>query len=323
MMPFSVSTGAISNWIFVTGMIRSGTTFLGKILSYPISVDYIHEPFHGAYTLPDRLQLLPRYVRRGQQSENVQDYRTQIEKLLSYEIGTRTSSYEGDPWQRKLIKAVVGSRGPFYLRLAKLNPFHTAAVIKDPIARLVTEFLFLEFGVKPVIIVRHPVSLAASLQRLGWYPEVHEFRVQPDLIEDYLQDEENVLHRSWPNRLLEAMGAWRLTYKVLLQQAARHEGWQIVTHEELSREPVVVAKRLYEALELPWSERVADQVRAWTSSSNPAKARAGRVQDFKRDSANIFETRRDSVPVETRREIFDVVKDVALKLYPRESFAID
>ena len=322
-MAFSIRTGAISNWIFVTGMIRSGTTFLGKILSYPLSVDYIHEPFHGGYTLPERLQLLPRYVRPGQESEDIQEYRAQIKKLLSYEIGMRTSRYDGDPWQRKALKAIVGSRGPFYLRLAKLNPFHTTAVIKDPIARLVTEFLYLEFDIKPVIIVRHPVSLAASLQRLGWYPEVHEFRVQPNLIEDYLQDEEDLLRRSWPNRLLEAMVAWRLTYKVLLRQAAKHEGWQIVTHEELSREPVMVAKRLYGALGLPWSERVADKVRAWTDSSNPAKARKGRVQDFNRDSAKIFKTRRDSVPVKTRREIFDIVKDVALELYLRESFAID
>ena len=322
-MAFAVKTDAISNWIFVTGMIRSGTTFLGKILSYPLSVDYIHEPFHGGYTLPERLALLPRYVRPGDKGQAVQAYGAQVKKLFSYDIGMRTSRYDGDPWQRKLLKAIVGSRGPFYLRLAKSNPFHTAAVIKDPIARLVAEFLYNEFNVTPVILVRHPVSLAASLRRLDWYPEVHEFRVQPQLIEDYLEDERETLHRMWPNRLLEAMGAWRLTYKVLLQQAEAHADWQVVTHEDLSQQPVSVAARLYEALELPWSDRVAAKVRSWTDGTNPAKARPGRVQDFNRDSARIFEMRRDSVPVELRREIFDVVEDVALQLYSRESFAID
>jgi hypothetical protein len=33
--------------------------------------------------------------------------------------------------------------------------------------------------------------------------------------------------------------------------------------------------------------------------------------------------RRDSIPAEERRQIFDVVKDVALTLYSRESFALE
>ena len=51
--------------------------------------------------------------------------------------------------------------------------------------------------------------------------------------------------------------------------------------------------------------------------------RKGRVQDFRRDSADIFETRRDSIPRAKRKEIFDIVEDVASAFYTRESFAID
>jgi hypothetical protein len=45
--------------------------------------------------------------------------------------------------------------------------------------------------------------------------------------------------------------------------------------------------------------------------------------DLSRNSADIFEMRRDSLSLAERQAIFKVVEDVALELYPRESFAID
>ena len=45
--------------------------------------------------------------------------------------------------------------------------------------------------------------------------------------------------------------------------------------------------------------------------------------DLSRNSSALFELRRDAVPVEQRREIFEIVQDVALQFCARESFAID
>lgn len=307
----------------MTGVIRSGTTILGKVLSFPLEVDYIHEPFNGGYTLGDRYLLLPRYVRPGDSSEEARTFRERVARLYEYDIGMQTAHHDQDAWSRTALKTVVGSRGPFYLRLAKLNPLHRAAVIKDPMGRMATEFLYREFDTTPVILVRHPVSLAASLKRMGWWPEMHEFAVQPDLVEDYFADETDFLTRTWPNRLLESMAHWRATYKVLLQQADEYPDWTVVTHEDFCERPVDVTRRLYDDLGLPWSDAYAKKIRSLTGTSNSAQARSGRVQDFRRDSSRLFEMRRDSIPVEERRQIFDVVKDVALSLYSRDSFALD
>ena len=318
-----MSASSINNWIFVTGMIRSGTTFLGTVLSHPLSVDYIHEPFNGAYTLPERIALRPRYVRPGDTSLAASRFREQARKLFSYDIGMRSAQYDGDPVGRAFIKKIVGSRGPFHLRLAKANPFHNTALIKDPMGGLVTEFLYREFGVRPVVIVRHPVSLAASLSRLDWFPQTYDFQLQPDLIDDYLSDESDTLERTWPNRMLESMAHWRLLYRVLLEQARRHGDWVIITHEELSAQPMTVFERLYDDLNLPWSASVAAKVQSLTQGNGKAHAADGRVQDFHRDSAKIFEMRRDAVPVEVRQQIFDITSDVALQLYSRDTFALD
>jgi len=313
---------SIKNWVYVTGMIRSGTTFLATVLSHPLNVDYIHEPFNGGYILPERIALLPRYVRPNDQSESARRYREHVSRLFEYRIGMRSARYDEDPMFRRWIKSIVGSRGPFYLRFAKLNPWHEHALIKDPMAGLTTGFLHREFGVKPVIIVRHPVSLAASLKRLGWFPQVYDFALQPDVVRDYLSDDVHLIERSWDNRLLESMAHWRLLYKVLLDQADARGDWIVVTHEELSARPVEVFSRIYQDCGLPWSEGVRSKILSLTKNDGKTQAADGRVQDFVRDSASIFEARRDAVDPELRRQIYEITADVALRLYDRESFGL-
>lgn len=310
------------DWIFVTGMIRSGTTFLGKLLTLPLSVDYIHEPFHGGYSLPDRRPFQPRYLRPDANGPKAREFRDHVKHLFNYQFGLSTTHHPDDSLLRKVGKRLVGSRGPAYLRIARLNPFHRKALIKDPVARLTTEYLYHTFDITPVIIVRHPVSLAASLERVGWYPEMDAFLNEPDLLEDFFSSQPDFLRRDWPSRLLESMGHWRATYHVLLSQAEKYSNWHVVTHEELCKRPLSVSRQLYEALELPWSSLVKYRIRRLTGGGSP-EARSGQAMDLKRDSSNLFEMRRDSIPEEKRREIFDIVKDVALELYPRDSFAID
>lgn len=313
----------IQSWILVTGVIRSGTTFAGKVLSFPHAVDYIHEPFNGGYTRPGGARMRPRYIRPDATPEALGDYYDVLARLFRYAFTLETTTNPHDPWPRRVVKEVVGSRGPFYLRLARVNPFHRHAVIKDPSSKLLAEYLHLHFGVTPVVLVRHPVSLAASLRRAGWWPEVRDFASEPELVADYFADEPDFLTRAWPNRMLEAMAHWRATYKVLLAQAAKYPAWHVVTHEALSQQPVAVFEGLYDALGLPWSASIAQRIRDLTRGNGSAEARKGRIMDFHRNSADIFALRRAALTKDERRAIYDVVHDVALALYSRESFAID
>jgi hypothetical protein len=167
------------------------------------------------------------------------------------------------------------------------------------------------------------VSLAASLQRLQWYPQVYDFTLQPDVVEDYLTADRDLLTRTYPNRMMEAMAHWRLLHTVLLDQADKYGDWCIVTHEELSADPLGTFQRIYEHTGLPWSDAVATKIANLTEGNGKAGAAPGRVQDFKRDSAAIFAHRRDSIPVDIRRDIYNMTAPVAERLYDRSSFAID
>lgn len=312
----------ITNWVFVTGAPRGGTTFVGKVLSLPLAVDYIHEPFNTGCGM-EGMERRFRYVRPALDTAAMRRYHERIAPLFSYDFDLKTPHYPDDSPFRRAAKAVVGSRGPFYLRLAKLNPFHKAAVIKDPTGSFLAAYLHEHFGVRPVIVVRHPVSLIASLYRVAWEPSLHWFQDQPALAEDHFADEPDFLNRTWPRALEEAAAHWRIVYKVLLRQAEHHPAWPVVTHEALSQDPLGEFRKLYRRLDLPWSGGVARKISKLTGAGNSVQAENGRVQDLKRQSAGIFAYRRDSVPIEERRTIFEITKDVALQVYDRDTFSID
>jgi len=309
----------IQNWIFVTGTPRSGTTFVGRTLSAPLQVDYIHEPFNPDCGIPGIEQRFL-YLRPGRPAPDV--YRESIERLFRYQVTLRTGFYPEDTRARRAVKRIVGSRGPFHYRLAKLNPFHTAAVIKDPIGCLLTAYLAERHGVRPVVLIRHPVAVAASVKRLGWVSTLDFIHDQPDLAEDHFPPA-TLARADLSTPVRAAAWEWWALNRVLLSEAARHPAWIVVRHEDLSREPVPAFRRLYDDLDLPWSKRVESLIRRRSSSRNPAEARRGRTQDFSRDSRNLFDLRIGMLTMEERREVYEITRDVALQAYPEESFRLE
>lgn len=308
----------IENWVFVTGAPRSGTTFVGRVLSAPIEVDYIHEPFNPDCGIPG-LERRFLYLRPGERAP--ESYRDPIDRLFRYDVRLRTGHYPEDSRLKRALKSVAGSRGPFYYRIARWNPFHTAAVIKDPIGCLLTGYLAERHGVRPVVLVRHPLAVAASVKRLGWTPTLDFLREQPRLSEDYFSSSDwTDADVSTPVRA--AAWQWRALNRVLLTEADRHDDWLLVSHEEISRDPVATFRRLYSALELPWSSRIERGIRRRTSSRNPAEARRGRTQDFARDSRALLDLRVSMLDPEERREVFEITAEVALRVYPEESFRL-
>jgi hypothetical protein len=317
-----VAVNNVKNWTFVTGTPRSGTTFVGLVLSLPLQVDYIHEPFNPLCGIPGMAKWY-RYVRPSLDTAEMQRFHALTTTIFSYDLKLGGVVPSNDPWSKRVTKRIVGSRGPFYLRLAKLNPFHKAAVIKDPIGCLLSEYLYLYFDVRPVIVIKHPVSFVASLKRVNFWPSLSRLNDQPHLIEDHFSDDVDFLTREWSDPVLEAAAFWRAVHKVLLAQAGKYPDWQVVIHEQLSQDPITTFRHLYKALELPWHESVRHKISRLTQGSRSAEARRGAVQDFRRNSADIFRMRRESLSLEERKAIFEVVADVALRIYSRESFAID
>lgn len=319
---FSIGSEGIDNWIFVTGVIRSGTTFTGKILSLPLEVDYIHEPFNTECGMSG-MKRRYRYVRPSLDTSEMRRIHSLVEDVFAYNFTLQTTCYDGDPWYRNLAKQLVGSRGPFYLRLAKANPFHTTSVIKDPTGSMMANYLYQRFEVQPVVLIRHPVSLVASFRRLEWWPQSEKLLEQSALVSDHFDSpsvQPSASDYELPDHVIDACVHWNLVNRVLLKWAQKYD-WNLVKHERLCENPHSTFKRLYNKMNLPWSDYVRIKIEEMTNSKSP-KATNNNVQDFERNSEKIFKNRLYSVSKNKREEIYKITKDVALQVYPISSFFI-
>lgn len=308
------------NWIYVTGAPRSGTTFIGKILSTPWAVDYIHEPFNPDCGVPGIEQ---RYLyMRPSGSALAEAYDPLIARIFDYRFSLRTGYYRNDSRLRKIAKRVIGSRGPVYLALAKMNPFRQAAVIKDPVGCLLTAYLADNYGVKPVILIRHPVAFVASTVRLKWDREIDltALSSQEELMTDHFAGDDCLLGTAGASSIARAATMWRALNKVLTDQIRQHPEWIVITHEAFCRSPLETIRDLFARLDLPWSRKVEKLVTMRTSSANKPEAGLGKVQDFSRDSAKIFEARKKMLTLEQKELIYTITKDVALQYYPESTF---
>lgn len=311
----------VSNWIFVTGAPRSGTTFVGLVLSTPVTVDYIHEPFNPDCGIPGFEQ---RYLYLKASTPQESPYRPLVEALQKYKVRLRSGIYPQDGRFKRILKRIVGSRGPFYLRLAKLNPFHESAVVKDPVGCLLAEYLTTEFGFKTTVLLRHPCAFVASTRRLGWDLESHLADVvsQRELVEDYFDDDIAFLRQRWNGPVESAAALWRALNRVLLRQARENSGILLVLHEELSRAPLKVFAKIFQHSDLPYTVRVERKIRRLTAPRNPADPRRGKVQDFARDSKAIHEKRLNELSLEERQTVFAITGDVANPYYDEASFVL-
>lgn len=313
--------GKVDNWILVTGAPRSGTTFVGDILACPLSVDYFHEPFNPECGIRE---VKSRYVYMKKDNIDL-ELDAGIKRIFDYTLKLRTAYYRNDSNLRKLVKTITGSRGPVFLRLAKANVLRSACVIKDPIACLMTEYLNTSYGVRPLVILRHPVGFVASVLRLGWDTELdlRHLSNQKDLVDEYFQGDEAFLDRKYETRLEQAAAMWRALNKVLQMQISRHSEWMIVRHEDLSSNPIDRFKTIFHHFDLPFTQRVQSKILRHTSSTNGVESKKSNVQTLARNSASIFEFRKAMLTASERRIVFSITQDVALNYYDEASFDLE
>jgi hypothetical protein len=244
-----------------------------------------------------------------------------LARIFDYDITYRSPPpAPTDSWMTRSRKRLLGPRGAFHLQLAKLNPFHRCAVIKDPDGCLLTEYLYTKYRVRPVICVRHPTAFVASYLHHGFPWDLPELAGQAALIEDHFDGDPSIFDVDPNDRVAGAAVLWLALNRVLLEQRAGHPDWLVVVHEELCQAPVATFRRLFDQLNLPWSSRVERAIRRQTGAHN--KAEATSWQDHRRDSAALFELRRGMLTPADRAKVLAITREVALQIYPEESFGL-
>ena len=279
------------------------------------AVAYIQEPFNlhcRPGTCGARFNLWFTYI--TEENEDIAFSHIQNTLKFRFNLGA----------EARTIRSLRDARrvGNEYLRSLRRRISRARPLMKDPIAVFSAEWLASTFDMEVVVLIRHPAAFASSLKRMGWTHPFSHFLQQPALMRDHLQPFSAEIEQ-YANRehdiLDQAALLWRLIYHVVSNYREEHKDWAFLRHEDLSRDPALEFEKLYDRLELEWSEDAVQAVRAHSDASNPSEAPAV-YRHLKRDSkSNIWNWKQRLTQAEIER-VRGQVEDVSHLFYSNEDW---
>jgi hypothetical protein len=310
--------------IVVTGMARSGTSWVGKLLQASGELTYVNEPLnprhppgHSPGVLAATVEQGYQYITRGNEGGWLAAFQDTVR--LRYHVGAELRR----------------NRSPY--DLARMVRYATSflagrllgrrALLDDPYAMLASEWLADRVGCRVVVVVRDPAAIAASWKRLGWTTDLGNLLHQPALMRDWLEPHRGQMEAlaATPEDLPGRVGMlWLLLHLVVAEYARRCQGLRIVRYEDLAADPLRCFAGLYADLGLHFDQRARRAVLRSTTGSARRRAhrwslsRSGLSKTGYRpmDSrANLVAWRRQLAADELAR-VRDLTAEVADRWYP-------
>jgi len=254
------------NPILVTGAHRSGTTWVGKMISACPEVCYIHEPFNVQYPPPIGIcgVRFPRWFTYVT-DENGAAYEEPIKRMVSFQYNFLKAVRS-----RRRVDRTLGE----FRRFLKHRYLSHIALLKDPIALFSAEWLAKTFRMNLIILIRHPAAITSSLKELNWRFSFSPFLQQPLLMRDHLYrfEAEMIDQENNPNRNVvdEAILLYKIIHHMIIKYRRCHKDWIFIRHEDISREPIANFKYVFQRLRLDFTSSVRKVIEEHTDCSNPS-----------------------------------------------------
>jgi Sulfotransferase family len=264
--------------ILVTGMPRSGTTWVGRVLCAGGGAGYLSEPFNLA-TSPGTIRVPVDQWYPYVTEDNEREIVGLLEPLLRFKYPLRRELPRCRTYV-DLLHTLRWWRG--FLRNRGRRP-----LVKEPHAVFSAEWFAQRLGSDVVVTVRHPAAVVSSWKRLDWSFDFANLLGQPALVRDLLgplrADMERALDPS--HDLVDRVALlWHVIYRTVADYRERFPSFQIVRQEDLSREPVDGYRALYEALGLPLGREAETMIVAASSGTNPKEPSVERPHETYLDS---------------------------------------
>ncbi|WP_327089331.1 sulfotransferase [Nonomuraea sp. NBC_01738] len=234
--------------ILVTGLPRSGTSWVGKMLAAGGELVYVNEPLNPQHP-PGRCPGVLRAPVTHRFQYICEDNDT---AWLPAFRATAALRYG-------FLAELRANRAPY--DLARMIRYGTAfthgrltgrrALFDDPFAVLSAGWFASRLGCRVIALVRDPVGFVASWQRLGWTVYFHELLEQPLLMRDHPEVEELRALVGSQDRIAKAAALWRVTRAIL----ARTEGIRVVSYDALAADPLAGFRDVYGYAGLAWTPR--------------------------------------------------------------------
>jgi sulfotransferase family protein len=264
-------TGHRGGPILVTGMPRTATSWVGKMLEASGALVYVNEPLnpqHPPGRSPGVLRAEVTHAFQYISEDNERDWLPAFRDTVRLrfhplaEVRRNHAPYD-------LLRALKYTAG---FTLGRLRG--RRALLDDPYAVFAAPWLARRVGCQVVVTVRDPVATVSSWRRLGWTPRLAELLAQPALVRDrlgrFVPDLRAALAADGdgdggvgPASLL-----WRVIYGTVAGYRDELPGLEVVRHEDLSADPVPAFRALYGRLGLPFGPDAERAILAATSAGS-------------------------------------------------------
>ncbi len=300
--------------ILVSGSHRSGTTWVGKMISTSPSIAYINEPFNPFTYKKFRGRCGAKFVNQYTYitDENESEFYPYLKDTLEfrYNFLGQLKSSQNCADVRRAVKEQFQFWGYQYRSQTPL--------MKDPLALCSLPWLADKFNLDIVVLIRHPAAFVASVKRVGWKYNFSELLAQPPLIRDHLSEFEEEIreHATTQKDIIDnASLIWKLMYYMVSKYQKSHQHWLYRRYEDIAKEPVSAFESLFSQLNLDFSESVKNTIVDFTNNSNPTNFNDKDWSFRKRNSnANITSWKSKLTDEEIKR-IRESVESVASNFY--------
>jgi hypothetical protein len=255
--------------LLVTGMPRTATSWVGKMLEASGAVVYVNEPLnpqHPPGRSPGVLRAEVEHAFQYISEENERDWLPAFRdtvRLRFHPLAELRRNHR--PYD--LLRTLKYTAG---FGLGRLRG--RRALLDDPYAVFAAPWLARRVGCRVVVTVRDPVATVSSWHRLGWRPRLAELLAQPALVRDRLARFAPELEAAVAGGDGDGVGQagllWRVIYGTVAGYRQEVGGLEVVRHEDLSADPVPAFERLYRRLGLPFGPGAERAVLAATTSGS-------------------------------------------------------
>jgi hypothetical protein len=298
----------------LTGMHRSGTTWLGEMLCASGAFVRFDEPLNvrnRRTILASRAERWYTYIGAENEAAYLSDYRDALD-LRPHPLRDLRHAWLGSP---RNAARIPGD----WLDYLRGRMEKRRVLFKDPFAVFSIHWFQKRLGCRVVVTVRHPLAVVSSLKRLGYFFDFKDLLEQPALMDRHLSGHRGDMESS--SQVVD-QGAllWRLVYGAVAEaMAAGDPPMVVVRHEDLSLRPLEEFAALYEKLDIPFTVDARRTIEDSTSAANPAESALDDPAAVRLDSrANLDNWRHRLSEAEVDR-IMTHVQPVLAAFYPEDA----
>lgn len=252
--------------ILVTGIHKSGTTWVGKILAKSREIGYVYEPFNYGTKRRSPVDRWYQYV--SDEVGKVSEFESYLNGYMKFSARHFLSDLLSQAHSSTELYRTLRTHANLLLNKRQL--------IKDPIAVLSAEWLARRFDMQVLILIRHPAAFVASAKKRNYDFPFEHLLEQEQLMEQYLfpfKDEITRYSTRKMDVISQASLLWKLIYFVVHQYREKYPDWIFLRNEDLSLHPQQKFEELFDSLNIELTPNIKEIIYSSSHSDKSTHTR--------------------------------------------------